>query len=57
MTPGDVLFLNKLTMHPSLPDSSDGVRWSFGLRYAPIGQPTGGPWFPALSPEGKTTVN
>ena len=35
------------TMHASLSNVSDGIRWSFDLRYQPIGQPTGRPWFPA----------
>jgi ectoine hydroxylase-related dioxygenase (phytanoyl-CoA dioxygenase family) len=45
---GSVLFLHRRTMHASLPNRSDGVRWSFDLRYQPIGQPTGRPWFPAF---------
>ncbi len=43
---GGALFLNRRTMHASLANHSDGVRWSFDLRYQPIGQPTGRPWFP-----------
>jgi hypothetical protein len=35
-------------MHASLRNDSDGIRWSFDLRYQPIGQPTGRPWFPAF---------
>ena len=45
---GSVLFLHRRTMHASLPNRSDGVRWSFDLRYQPTGQPTGRPWFPAF---------
>ena len=48
MKAGDVLFMNKLTMHASLPNVSDGIRWSFDLRYNPTGQPTGRPWFPGF---------
>jgi phytanoyl-CoA hydroxylase len=48
MKPGDVLFMDKLTMHASLPNGSNGVRWSFDLRYVPTGQPTGRPWFPGF---------
>jgi len=48
LKPGDVLFMNKLTMHASLPNVSNGVRWSFDLRYVPTGQPTGRPWFPGF---------
>ena len=44
MEPGDVLFLNKLTMHASLPNLSEDVRWSVDVRY----QPTGRPWFPGF---------
>jgi phytanoyl-CoA hydroxylase len=45
---GGVLFLHRRTMHASLRNLSDGVRWSFDLRYQPIGQPTGRPWFPSF---------
>jgi phytanoyl-CoA hydroxylase len=45
---GGVLFLHRRTMHASLTNTSDGIRWSFDLRYQPIGQPTGRPWFPAF---------
>ena len=48
MEPGDVLFLTKLTMHASLPNLSREVRWSVDLRYQPVGQPTGRPWFPGF---------
>ena len=48
MKPGDVLFLTSMTMHTSLPNVSDDIRWSFDLRYNPIGQPTGRPWFPGF---------
>ena len=45
---GGALFLHRRTMHASLRNQSDGVRWSFDLRYQPIGQPTGRPVFPAF---------
>ncbi len=48
MRAGDVLFMNKLTMHRSLPNNSDGIRWSFDLRYNPVGEATGRPWFPGF---------
>jgi hypothetical protein len=38
---GDALILHRLTKHASLPNISSGIRWSFDLRYQPIGQPTG----------------
>ena len=38
---GGVVFLHRQTMHGSLSNKSDGIRWSFDLRYQPVGQPTG----------------
>jgi hypothetical protein len=46
--PGDVVLLDKLTMHESLPNQSDRIRWSLDLRYQPAGEPTGRPWFPGF---------
>lgn len=43
---GDVLFLTKRTVHSSLSNVSDEIRWSFDLRYNPIGQNTGRGVFP-----------
>ena len=48
MQAGDVLFMNKLTIHSSLPNVSDRIRWSFDLRYNPAGKATGRPWFPGF---------
>jgi ectoine hydroxylase-related dioxygenase (phytanoyl-CoA dioxygenase family) len=48
MEPGDVLFLDKLTLHGSLPNRSKEVRISLDLRYNPIGQPTGREAFPGF---------
>lgn len=48
MKRGDVLFLTKYTLHGSLPNKSNEVRWSFDLRYNPIGQPTGREAFPGF---------
>ncbi|MCC7361093.1 MAG: phytanoyl-CoA dioxygenase family protein [Anaerolineales bacterium] len=48
MRRGDVLFLTKLTMHASLSNHSDDIRWSYDLRYNPIGQPTGRGVFPGF---------
>ena len=45
---GDVIFLLKRTVHGSLPNVSDNIRWSFDLRYNPIGQPTGREAFPGF---------
>lgn len=46
--PGDVLFLSKYTMHASLPNKGDGIRWSLDLRYNPPSHPTGRGWFPGF---------
>jgi hypothetical protein len=45
---GGALFLHRRTMHASLRNLSEGARWSFDLRYQPIGQPSGRPWFPTF---------
>src|SRR5262249_11557301 len=47
MKRGSALFMHRLTMHSSLHNVSSGVRWSFDLRYQPVGQPTGRDWLPA----------
>ncbi|MCC6626698.1 MAG: phytanoyl-CoA dioxygenase family protein [Chloroflexi bacterium] len=47
MRRGSALFIHRQVMHAALTNVSDGIRWSFDLRYQPIGQPTGRPWFPA----------
>ncbi|RAP78415.1 phytanoyl-CoA dioxygenase family protein [Paenibacillus montanisoli] len=39
MQKGDVLFFNQLTLHRSLPNLSEHVRWSIDLRYSPANQP------------------
>jgi len=46
--PGDVLFLHPLTLHGSTENVSTTARWSFDLRYNPVGQPTGRPWYPGF---------
>jgi phytanoyl-CoA hydroxylase len=48
MKRGSVLFMHRLTMHSSLRNLSSGVRWSFDLRYQPVGQRTGRDWLPAF---------
>jgi len=48
MRRGSAIFFHRRTMHSSLSNKSAGVRWSFDLRYQPVGQPTGRPWFPAF---------
>lgn len=48
MRRGDALFLHKRTVHASLSNVSDRIRWSFDLRYNPIGQMTGRDMFPGF---------
>lgn len=48
MKRGDVLFMHKLTCHSALPNKSHEIRWSFDLRYNPIGQATGRGAFPGF---------
>lgn len=48
MKRGSVLFFHRLNCHSSLPNTSDNIRWSFDLRYNPIGQPTGRGAFPGF---------
>ena len=38
---GDVLILDKLIQHSSIENTSNRLRWSFDLRYQPVGQPPG----------------
>jgi phytanoyl-CoA hydroxylase len=54
MKRGSVLFMHRLTMHSSLHNRSNGVRWSFDLRYQPVGQPTGRDWLPAFVARSRT---
>lgn len=42
------LFMHSRTMHASLANRSDDIRWSFDLRYQPTGLPTGRPAFPGF---------
>src|SRR5262245_29076417 len=48
MRRGDALLMHKLTIHASHANHSANVRWSFDLRYNPIGQPTGRGAFPGF---------
>lgn len=48
MKRGSALFLTKRTVHSSLANNSDHVRFSFDLRYNPIGQATGRGMFPGF---------
>jgi ectoine hydroxylase-related dioxygenase (phytanoyl-CoA dioxygenase family) len=42
MEPGDVLLLHNLTFHRSLPNVTDGIRWSIDIRYLRDGDHPGG---------------
>ncbi|MBA2518061.1 MAG: phytanoyl-CoA dioxygenase family protein [Chloroflexia bacterium] len=48
MAAGDVLLMHRRTPHASHSNTSDHVRWSFDLRYNPIGHPTGRSAFPGF---------
>ncbi|MDE2637121.1 MAG: phytanoyl-CoA dioxygenase family protein [Chloroflexota bacterium] len=48
LKPGGVLFFHPMCKHGSLENQSDAFRWSFDLRYNPIGQATGRPHFPGF---------
>lgn len=48
MKAGSVLLLHRMTKHGSLENYTDDIRWSFDLRYQPIGQPTGRECFPGF---------
>lgn len=48
LNPGGVLFFHPLCKHASLDNNSAAFRWSFDLRYNPIGQATGRPHFPGF---------
>lgn len=45
---GGVLLMHRRMQHSSLENKSPGIRWSFDLRYQPIGQPTGRDEFPSF---------
>lgn len=45
---GGALFMHRRTIHASLENVSDDIRWSFDLRYQLTGQPTGRPAFPGF---------
>ena len=45
---GSAIFLHKRTIHSSMPNVSEEVRWSFDLRYNPTDEPTGRHMFPGF---------
>jgi ectoine hydroxylase-related dioxygenase (phytanoyl-CoA dioxygenase family) len=48
MKRGGGLLMHRRTIHASLANTSDDIRWSFDLRYQPTGLPTGRPAFPGF---------
>jgi phytanoyl-CoA hydroxylase len=48
MKAGSVIFMHRRTVHASLENRSNAIRWSFDLRYQPVGLPTGRPAFPGF---------
>ncbi len=45
---GDVIFMHKRTVHGSLSNLSENMRWSFDLRYHDTGSPSGREAFPSF---------
>ena len=45
---GGVILLDQYLPHTALPNRTESLRWSFDLRYNPIGQPTGRSAFPGF---------
>ncbi len=45
---GGVILFHQLTEHAALNNKTDKIRWSFDLRWNPVGQPTGRPAFPGF---------
>jgi ectoine hydroxylase-related dioxygenase (phytanoyl-CoA dioxygenase family) len=48
MKAGSAVLFHRLTKHASLPNLSDDIRFSFDLRYSPVGKPTGREEFPGF---------
>ena len=46
---GSIVLLTRWTEHGALSNTSNNLRWSFDLRYQPVGQPTGRPAFPTFT--------
>ena len=51
---GGVVLFHPLTPHASLPNTTDGFRWSFDIRYNVTGQPTGRSHFPDFIARSRT---
>ncbi len=50
--PGDIVLLHRRTIHGAGANTSDGLRWSFDLRYQARGGPTGRDFFPSMPVDG-----
>jgi phytanoyl-CoA hydroxylase len=48
MPAGAGLLMHRRTIHSSLPNETDGIRWSFDLRFQPPGLPTGREFYPGF---------
>ena len=48
MRAGSIILFHRLTKHSSLPNQSDDIRFSFDLRYSPVGKATGRDEFPGF---------
>jgi len=48
VSPGDAILLHRRTIHGAGANESDGIRWSFDLRYQRAGSATGRECFPVL---------
>ena len=48
LKPGGVIFFHPMCQHSSLENRSEAFRWSFDLRFNPVGQPTGRSYFPGF---------
>ena len=51
---GGVILFDPLTIHSSLTNQTEHVRWSFDLRYNVTGDPTGRPMFPSFVARSKS---
>jgi len=51
---GGVVLFHPLTVHGSLINTTNSIRWSFDLRYNVTGDPTGRPMFPEFIARSKT---
>ena len=51
---GDVVLLHRRTIHGAGKNKSDGIRWSFDLRYQPVSHVSGRDCFPLFTLSGET---